>query len=102
LTFFSVQAPELRSQAEQALSWVTLPNGIDIKDMRVRTSNENTRAVSHFRANGTVVVHGMSTHAASRWEVTWQKEGTQWKIIDVQRLNPFKDEKMDMFDQRGN
>jgi len=102
LAFFSVQAPELRGRVEQALSLVELPNGIDIKDMRVRTTNENTRAFSHFRANGTVLVHGVSTHVASRWELTWQKEEGQWKIIEVQRLNPFKDEKMDIFDQRGN
>ena len=103
LSFFSLQAPELRTQAEQALSWVDMPNGIDIKDTQVRTSNENTRAISHFRANGEVSFRGLGTsHAASRWEVTWQKEGAQWKIIEVQRLNPYKDEKMDFFDQRGN
>ena len=34
LSFISVQAPELRTQVEQALAWVDLPNGIDIKDMR--------------------------------------------------------------------
>src|SRR4051812_36960409 len=54
LSFFSVQAPELQTQVGQALDWVDLPSGIDIKDMKVRTSNENTRATSHFRANGTV------------------------------------------------
>src|SRR5258708_21859184 len=83
LSYFSVQAPELRTQVGQALDWVEMPNGIDIKDVHVRTSNENTRAVSHFRANGTVSFRGMgSQHAASRWAVTWQKEGTQWKIIE--------------------
>ena len=103
LSFFSLQAPELRAQVAQALDWVDMPNGIDIKDTRVRTSNENTRAVSHFRANGVVSFRGLgSSHAASRWEVTWQKEAAQWKIIDVQRLNPYKDEKMDFFEQRGN
>jgi ketosteroid isomerase-like protein len=103
LSFFSIQAPELRTQVEQGLNWVEMPDGIDIKDVHVSTSNENTRAVSHFRANGTASVRGMgSHHIASRWAVTWQKEGADWKIIEVQRLHPLKDEKMDMFDQRGN
>ena len=103
LSFFSLQAPELRRQVEQALALVDMPNGIDIKDMHVRTSNENTRAVSHFRANGVVSIPGYGTrHAASRWEATWQKEGAQWKIIEVQRLDPYKDEKMDFLEQRGN
>src|SRR5579863_9661914 len=103
LAFFSVQAPELRNQIQQGLSLVEFPNGIDIKDVQVRTSNEETRAVSHFRANGTVSVSGVaSRHVATRWSVTWQREGTQWKIIEVQRLHPYKDEKIDFFDQRGN
>jgi ketosteroid isomerase-like protein len=103
LSHFSVREQELRTQVGQALDWVDLPQGIDIKDVQVRTSNENTRAISHFRANGTVSFRGMgSSHAASRWQVTWQKEGSDWKIVEVQRLNPFKDEKMEMFDQRGN
>jgi hypothetical protein len=103
LGFFSVRAPELRAQAEQALTWVDIPNGLDIKDLRVRTSNENTRALSHFRANGTVSFRNLATsHVASRWEFTWQKEQGRWKIIDVQRLNPYKEEKMDLFDPRPN
>jgi ketosteroid isomerase-like protein len=101
--FFSVRAPDLRAQAEQALTWVDIPNGLDIKDMRVRTSNEDTRAISHFRANGTVSFRGMATtHVASRWEFTWQKEQGRWKVIDVQRLNPYKEEKMELFDPRPN
>jgi len=101
LAFFSQQAPELQEMARQALEWVDLPNGIDVKDMHVRLSNENTRAVTHFRANGAVSFKGMGTHAAaSRWEVTWQKEGGDWKIIQVERLHPLKDERMRIFDQR--
>ena len=103
LAFFSLQAPELRTLVGQALDWVDLPNGVNIKDLRVRTSNENTRAVSDFHANGVVSFQGMGAKfAPSRWSVTWQKEGTGWKIIEVQRLNPVKDEKMDFFAPRPN
>lgn len=103
VAFFSVRAADLRAQAEQALTWVDIPNGLDIKDMHVRTSNEDTRAVSHFRANGTISFRGMATtHVASRWEFTWQKEQGRWKVISVQRLNPYKEEKMELFDPRPN
>lgn len=103
LAFFSPQAKEVRALCEAALAMVEFPDGIDIKDVQVETSNENTRAVSRFRANGTVSVRGMgSSHAPSRWEVTWQKEAGQWKIVEVQRLHPYKDEKMDAFDPRSN
>jgi hypothetical protein len=101
LSFFSLQAPEPRERVEQALEWVDLPDGVDIKDMSVRMSNENTRAVARFRANGTVSFRGMlPQHAASRWELTWQKEGNDWKIIDVVRLNPINDEPMGIFEPR--
>jgi len=103
VSFFSARAPELQAMAEQALTLVDIPNGLDIKDMRVRTSNEDTRAVSHFRANGTISVHNLaSTHVATRWELTWQKEQGRWKIVGVQRLNPYKEEKMDPFEPRPN
>jgi hypothetical protein len=103
LSFFSLQAPDLRTKALEALNLVDLPDGIDIKDVSVRMSNENTRAVSHFRANGTVSVKGLgSQHSPSRWEVTWQKEGNDWKIIEVIRLHPVKDEKMQIFERASN
>jgi ketosteroid isomerase-like protein len=102
LSFFSLQAPELRKMANDALDLVDFPNGIDVKDVSVRMSNENTRAVSHFRANGTVSVKGFAQYSASRWEVTWQKEGNDWKIVEVIRLDPVKDEKMQILERRPN
>ncbi len=101
LSFFSLQAPDLRATAVEALNLVDLPDGIDVKDVSVRMSNENTRAVSHFRANGTVSVKGLGArHSASRWEVTWQKEASDWKIVEVIRLDPIKDEKMQIMERR--
>ena len=103
LAFFSPQAADLRTKCEAALAWVDFPNGLDIKDVGVTMSNDNTQAVSRFRANGTVSVKGTgASHAPSRWEVTWRKEAGQWKIVDVQRLHPYKDEKMDFFEPRPN
>ncbi|MBS0261531.1 MAG: nuclear transport factor 2 family protein [Planctomycetes bacterium] len=103
LGFFSAGAGELKSRCETAMAWVEFPNGLDVKDVSVTVTNDNSRAVSRFRANGRVSVKGAGeTHAASRWEFTWQKEAGQWKIIDVIRLNPYKDEKMDYFDPRQN
>jgi ketosteroid isomerase-like protein len=103
LAFFSPQAVEWREQCRTALDLVSFPDGIDIKDVQVTMSNENSRAISHFRANGTVSVRGVATaHVASRWQVTWQKEAGQWKIVEVQRLNPYKDEPMTLFEPRQN
>jgi hypothetical protein len=104
LGYFSVQAPDLRAIAQQGMEMVDFPNGIDIKDMSVHVSNENSRAISRFRANGlaSISLAGLSGQHqfASRWEVTWQKEGNDWKIIDVVRLHPLKEERMRILDQR--
>jgi ketosteroid isomerase-like protein len=100
LSFFSAQEPELRQMAESALEMVTLEKDLDIKDFDVRLFGEGTGAVSRFRANGTVSALGDSGHFWSRWDVTWQKEGGDWKIIAVQRLNPLKEEKMQTFEKR--
>jgi hypothetical protein len=101
LAFFSVQNAPLRETVVQALDWVELPNGVDIKDMSVRLSNENTRAVARFRANGTVSYKQQGAqHYPSRWEVTWQKEAGDWKIIAVDRMHTIRDEKVGIFDSR--
>jgi hypothetical protein len=103
LSFFSVRAPEWRLIAETALERVTVKDDLSIKDMSVRVTNENSRAISRFRANGTVLFEGNNVgHQASRWELTWQKEGNDWKVVDVQRLGLIKDEKLGIFEQRPN
>jgi hypothetical protein len=102
LSHFSVQAPELREMALRGMELVEFPSGIDVRDMRVRMTNENSRAVARFRANGVVSVRALSARQsmASLWDVTWQKEGGEWKIIEVVRLHPIKEEKMPILDQR--
>jgi hypothetical protein len=101
LSFFSAQEPELRQTAENALQWVTLDD-LDVKDFDVRLFGEGTGAVSRFRANGNGSGFGLRGHFATRWDVTWQKEGGDWKIIAVQRLGTLKDEKLQTFEKRAN
>jgi hypothetical protein len=102
VSFFSARAPELRTLALRGMDLVEFPSGIDVKDVSVRVTNENTRAVSLFRANGVVAVKGLGAQQPmpSRWQVTWQNEGNDWKIVEVVRLHPYKDESMPVLDQR--
>lgn len=102
LAFFSKQAPKWRDVAERALDTVKVEDDLDVKDMSVRLFSEGSQAVAHFRANGTVEYKGMRAHQPSRWELHWQKEGTDWKIIDVVRLSPFKDGQLQIFEARTN
>jgi hypothetical protein len=101
LNFFSPQADQFRSTVEKAIELVDVRDDVDVKDVNILMMSENTQAVSQFRANATVSVRGLVdyTHQPSRWELTWQKEAGEWKIVAVQRLNPVTGEKMGIWQQ---
>lgn len=89
LEFFSPQNVTDRTRVAAALSLVTVDRNIRITDIQTRLTNDNTRAVTHFRANGTVSVGGVGSggHFSSRWELTWQKEGGRWAVTRTRMLN---------------
>lgn len=87
--FFSQQAPDLRRLVQVAANLVTIREPLRVTDLHVRMLSQNSRAISHFRANGTISVGTENVgHQASRWELTWQREADDWKVIEVERLNP--------------
>ena len=90
------EAGNIRSTIAELLSAVTrIP---DIKDVQVTLLADETRASTRFRANGTVSFEKTNAgHQPSRWELKWQREGSDWKIIEVHRLHPLKDEELGMF-----
>ena len=95
----SKQAPKWREIALQALEDVDIQPGLDVKDMSVELFSERSQAVSRFRANGNVTYKkGMTAYHPSRWELRWQKEGNDWKIVDVVRLDPLRDEPKQIFE----
>ena len=101
LSFFSLQADDLRQLAERTLDEVDVSDDLDVKDLDVRLFAAGSRAESHFRANGSFVWRSMPLGPyPSRWLVTWQNEGGGWKIIEVQRLNPINARPMEIFEQR--
>lgn len=104
LSFFSKQAPDWQDVIDRAFDLVDIEDDLDVKDMSVAMHGENSQAVARFRANATITAKslGISSHQPSRWELHWQKEGGAWKIVDVIRLNPFKDDPMDIFEKRPN
>lgn len=96
---FSKQAALLRQLAAMALDTVDVPDDLDIKDMSVTTSNANSRAVSRFRANGKVSYKGTDIgHQPSFWELVWQREGNEWRVVEVKRLNVVTGKEIPVFD----
>lgn len=89
LSFFSQNAPE-RADIERYFAMVDIGDDLRITDISVTFKAADSLAISHFRANGTISVplFGHSEHHPTRWELDWQREAGDWKVIKVHRLHP--------------
>ncbi|REJ79674.1 MAG: hypothetical protein DWQ34_19615 [Planctomycetota bacterium] len=94
--YISQNAVLLRLLVLSKLREVQVREDLRITDVSIETSNQDSRATSHFRANGTFAVAGYGDvgHQPTRWEVDWQKEGGEWRIINVRRLDPINGDVM--------
>ena len=94
LEFISPRAFDLRLAVQVAIDVleIRVQDDLRITDIDIEMLNEQSRAKAHFRANGTFHVgeYGDVGHQPTRWNVTWQKEGGDWKVIDVERLDPVR------------
>ncbi len=97
LKHISPRQDELTQLVKWALATVTGVNNLRITDVSVEMLSQGSRARCHFRANGRFEVIGFGDigHQATRWELTWQREGGAWKVIRIRRLNPITGEEMD-------
>lgn len=95
LKYISPRAPfelHLGIQSVMGPMEVRVQDELRITDIDIEMLGEESRAKSHFRANGRIYIgeHGDVGHQATRWNVTWQKEGGEWRILDVERLDPVR------------
>lgn len=101
LDYFSDSAPELKLMCQAALALVEIKDDLRVTDLHTKLTNDNTRAVCHFRANAGLSVTGFGDvgRQPARFELTWAKEPSGWKIIGVKRLHPIKDEEMSLMEK---
>ena len=94
LEFISPRAFDLQLAVQIAMGAmeIRVRDDLRITDVSVEMLNEESRAKVHLRANGTFYVaeYGDVGHQPTRWNITWQKEGGEWKVIDVERLDPVR------------
>ena len=90
LDFIAADATLLRATAIAATTAVTVEDDLRITDVQVQLEDENTRAISHFRANATISLpmQGNLGYRTSRWELEWRKTDADWKAVSVRRLHP--------------
>lgn len=99
LALISAQAPEWRKMATDVLKDVDVGNDLVVRDVSVELTNEGSQAITLFRANGTVTYQKFNAgFRPSRWKMRWQKEGADWRIIEVTRLDPLQDRPMGLTD----
>lgn len=82
----------IKAMVQAALKTVQVKDDVRVSDVSVKLMAEESQAIVHFRANASVSL-GMAGigdvgYQPSRWELTWQKEAGEWKISEVQRLDP--------------
>lgn len=97
LDFISSAAMDVRQKVWTTLLLVDRIEHLRITDVQITMKSANSRALCHFRANAQVRVRtfDFDGHHPSRWMLTWQREGGEWKVIRVQRLDVFTGEAID-------
>jgi hypothetical protein len=92
LEFFSPNDQTDRALVGTAAHMVEIEGPIRITDLSINMSSAESRAISTFRATATAKYQGRSDRVPTRWELTWQHEGNDWKIIRVRRLQLIGDQ----------
>lgn len=89
LDFISANSPDVRSLVETGLKLVDVANDVRISDVQTSLSNNNTRATTHLRATATITVgtFGNVGRQPTRWELTWQREQGEWRVLRATRLH---------------
>lgn len=86
-SFFAENNTTDRTRVVAALMFVRVEGDIRVTDVKIQLTNQETMAVTHFRANATFAAGSHSGHHPSRWEMTWQKQAGEWKITRTRMLN---------------
>lgn len=91
LAHFSPQALTERLMVAVGMKMVTVNHPLSIKDVSIELTRENSIATSRFRANGDVLLNGRSVgHQASYWELKWRLEAGEWRVVQIQELDPLR------------
>lgn len=90
LSFISDEATALRSIVESQLEHVRIDQDLRITQLAVTMEPNGNKAKSHFRANGKGTYKSWTQSFATRWNLTWRKEGETWKLVQIEQLEPIE------------
>ena len=98
--YVSDSRPDFKKLFEEAQAMIAVQKDLRLSDFETRMSDDGTRGTVHFRANATVVVFGNEVgYQPARLILTLLREKGEWKIIDIERLNPLNGQRMETLSQ---
>jgi ketosteroid isomerase-like protein len=100
--FFSEHDQKERDTVRSVAATVKIVGHIHITDLAVQMSSAESRATATFRASATANYQGRDVHGATRWELTWQREANEWKIVRIRRLRFVGEGEMDWMSPQSN
>jgi len=87
----SESATNERMLISGAIGIVDLDEDLRITDMDVKVLDGGTSAKARFRVNATADAVGSSYRVRTRWELSFQREGDDWKVTRIQRMKLLED-----------
>ncbi len=84
--FFAERNDRDKARIAAAVALVRV-NDVRVTDVQIKVTNQGTRALTQFRANGTVAIGSEGGHFPTRWELSWQKEAGEWRVTTTRMLN---------------
>jgi hypothetical protein len=96
------ESAKLRETSAEGLKMVTLTKDFRFKDLEVAVRADGQTADAHLRANGTLKLNSsdMETRVFTRWQTVWKQIGTDWKLVEVRRLDPVNGQEIGILDAR--
>lgn len=90
VSYVSNQAEDLKTLIGTAHNLVEVKDDMRLTAIETELLNQNTRAKSKFRVNATIkALHGDYTgYQPTHWEMTWQLEEGEWRMINLLKLDP--------------
>ncbi len=78
-----------KARIKKALKYIEVGDDMRITDLRIKISQDDAlSATTLFRANATISFRNNSLgYKPSRWKISWYKDGSAWKIIQIEQLH---------------
>lgn len=99
ISYISPQSKGLVALAKLGIQVVDVEPGYRVTDIRVTTIANDTAATSHFRVNATIRMpsQGNLGHQPLRFNGKWRVEAGQWRLTEIEELDPIHGEPLNRF-----